>query len=288
MDWNWFFSSVAQSAAAIVAIFGGFVITKIINNQTEFQRKCGEVKECIRLCLRLVNEGKAVGFPFVADLSKRGGLHSVEMQIYKDSPVHDAEHYYRTTDFSVYADRQEIIDNINVLIENFKNNPNNPLTRVNVVLNAATFDFDKRKAKESINKFIVDVKTQSLASRTLLEELKSNSYSSPLVTMMIVGIIILFYVGVIYPLSFMPMPTNQEPALSISAFLDIFFSLQGAIMSAVSAIFTLIMIAFVAINLRLKFDREDVDYLEHYSDPVVFSEYLGRAKNNADFRNAAA
>ena len=31
MDWNWFFSSFAQSSAAIVGIFGAFLITKILN-----------------------------------------------------------------------------------------------------------------------------------------------------------------------------------------------------------------------------------------------------------------
>ncbi|MCH7733340.1 MAG: hypothetical protein IIB44_12675 [Candidatus Marinimicrobia bacterium] len=33
-DWNWFFSALAQSAAAIVGIFAAFIITKIVNNQS--------------------------------------------------------------------------------------------------------------------------------------------------------------------------------------------------------------------------------------------------------------
>lgn len=288
MDWNWFFSSVAQSAAAIVAIFGGFIATKIINNQTEFQRKYGEVKECIRSCLRLVNQGETVGFPFVANLSRQGGLHSIEMRIYKDNPIHDAEHYYRTTDFSVYVDRQEIIGAINGLIENFHKNPDKPLTRVGVMIGEAAatkFHTDKRNAEESINRYVIDVNSQSLLARTLGAEITNNPYSSALVAMAIIGIIVLFYVGVIYPLSFMPMFLNQEPSLSLSAFWDILFSLRGAIMSIISAIFTLIMLAFLVLNQKLKFDEQDIKNLSHYSEPSKYSVYFDRAKANAVFLN---
>jgi cytosine/uracil/thiamine/allantoin permease len=47
MDWNWFFSSLAQSVAALVGIFAAFVITKIINNQSDFARKATRIREII-------------------------------------------------------------------------------------------------------------------------------------------------------------------------------------------------------------------------------------------------
>ena len=43
MDWNWFFSSVAQSAAAIVGILAAFIITKILNSQTEYNHNLNEI-----------------------------------------------------------------------------------------------------------------------------------------------------------------------------------------------------------------------------------------------------
>src|SRR5258706_12907502 len=44
MDWNWFFSSLAQATAAIAGIFAAFIITKIINLQSEFKRKEAKMK----------------------------------------------------------------------------------------------------------------------------------------------------------------------------------------------------------------------------------------------------
>lgn len=291
MDWNWFFSSVAQSAAAIVAIFGGFVISKIINDQTEFRRKRGQVDECIRICLRLIDHGETVGFPFIESLSRQGGLHSVEMRIYKDDSIQDAEHYYRTTDFSVYTDRHEIIDAINALIDNFLKSPNKPLTRVGVMIGdaaATKFHTEKRNAEESVNKYIIDVNSQSLLASKLATEIRNNPYSSSLVVMTIIGIIILFYAGVIYPLSFMPMAINHEPTLSLSAFWGILLSLRGAMMVVVSTMFTLIMLTFMIVNMRMKFDPREITELEQYSNPDVFSGYLRRARDNAAFRNVNA
>jgi len=37
MDWNWYFAALSQSAAAIGGIFGAFIITKVLTNQTDLQ-----------------------------------------------------------------------------------------------------------------------------------------------------------------------------------------------------------------------------------------------------------
>lgn len=36
LDWNVFYSSIAQSTAAFVGLLGAFIITKIINNEQQF------------------------------------------------------------------------------------------------------------------------------------------------------------------------------------------------------------------------------------------------------------
>lgn len=47
IDWNWFFSSLAQSTAAIVSIFGAFVIARILSNQEIFSKKTNSLKELL-------------------------------------------------------------------------------------------------------------------------------------------------------------------------------------------------------------------------------------------------
>src|SRR5437868_3311932 len=49
MDWNWFFSSLSQSMAAVVGIFSAFIITKVVNNQNEFAKKNSRLQELLTL-----------------------------------------------------------------------------------------------------------------------------------------------------------------------------------------------------------------------------------------------
>ena len=35
IDWNWFYSAVSQCSAAIVGLFGAFLVTKMINREQE-------------------------------------------------------------------------------------------------------------------------------------------------------------------------------------------------------------------------------------------------------------
>lgn len=45
LDWNWFYSTIAQCSAAIVGFMGAFVIVKIINKETKYYEIKHEIKE---------------------------------------------------------------------------------------------------------------------------------------------------------------------------------------------------------------------------------------------------
>src|SRR5712664_631258 len=62
MDCNWFFSSLSQSAAAIVGIFGAFIITKILSNQAAFSEKRSHLKELIARANKIVDDANAPAF----------------------------------------------------------------------------------------------------------------------------------------------------------------------------------------------------------------------------------
>lgn len=46
-DWNVFYSSLAQSTAAFVGLLGAFIITKIINNEQQFNENKILIEDCI-------------------------------------------------------------------------------------------------------------------------------------------------------------------------------------------------------------------------------------------------
>jgi len=63
-NWDWFFSSVAQSAAAIVAIFAGFIINKILANQARHQVAADQMAGLRTEAIRL--RAEATSLPFGA------------------------------------------------------------------------------------------------------------------------------------------------------------------------------------------------------------------------------
>lgn len=132
----------------------------------------------------------------------------------------------------------------------------------------------KVRTSESINAYVLAVNDKSSLARALNIELEINPYSSRLITVAIFGILVLFFSGVIYPLSFMPMSLAGTPVLQLSAVWGILFSLRGAILFVLSAIFTVMMLSLLVLNLRLKFDKCDIETLKHFSEPMNYSIYL--------------
>lgn len=60
MDWNWFFSSLAQSSAAIVGFFGAFTITKILSNETAFSEKKNRLKELLSVAEKIKDDADVI------------------------------------------------------------------------------------------------------------------------------------------------------------------------------------------------------------------------------------
>jgi hypothetical protein len=53
------------------------------------------------------------------------------------------------------------------------------------------------------------------------------------------------------PLSFMPLPTDWKPALSLTEIPTFVFSLRGALLGVVSLLFTSMLVMFFIMNIRL-------------------------------------
>ena len=47
LDWNVFYSSLAQSTAAFVGLLGAFIVTKIVNNEQQYKESKVIIEEYI-------------------------------------------------------------------------------------------------------------------------------------------------------------------------------------------------------------------------------------------------
>jgi hypothetical protein len=73
---------------------------------------------------------------------------------------------------------------------------------------------------------------------------------------------------------------DTPPVLSLGEFVDIAFSLRGALLIAVSAIFTGILAMFFAMNLRMKYQRQETEKLVEFSSLGAYSKFFQVMDNN--------
>jgi hypothetical protein len=186
MEWNWFFSALAQSAAALSGFIGGFVITAIINNQKSFKKN----RERINYLLS------------------------------------ESAHWRSTIQSQ-----------------------------------------SKSKAIRKDDKIYIDLQAHIRDIKIVLSDAKCNPESSSLITFAIFSLVLLFFVSIIYPLSFLPIDPSSTLQLSFSAFVDIIFSLKGIMLMMASLIFVMIVSIFLYINITLRHNAEQINMLESCLQP---------------------
>jgi len=259
MDWNWFFSSLAQSAAAIVGVFGAFIITKILSNQTAFSEKKNRLKELIAKAEKVKVEADELDFGWLNRWELNGKQRDFETLI--NGGIEEA------------------------LIEGLKRYP---------VMNTENME----KKQESIKFVEREARHHTKLISDFHDSIKGNPESSWAINSALFLVSLLFCVGVIYPLSFMPTPTGWvPPAFSLKEFFDSAFQLKyilkdikGVLLIAVSLIFFVIIFMFSLINNNMKYNSSDVEKLELFKSIGSYSKYFermekGRSKADSPIGN---
>lgn len=110
-DWNWFFSSVAQSAAAIVGIFGAFIVTKILANQSAFAEKSRRIQELITLGEKIADATSRLSFDWYHRHDSASEIENLERLLEKDDKE-SPETLYEKLRFSPYIAKADAIETI--------------------------------------------------------------------------------------------------------------------------------------------------------------------------------
>lgn len=143
----------------------------------------------------------------------------------------------------------------------------------------ASASINRKNDDDKREQLIVDANHQVSLNKKLLSETQGSDVAQKLVSHSLSIVLLLFYIGVIYPLSFLPLQPNTEITLSISAFFDILFSLKGVLLALLTISFSFLIITFWRVNKRLKLTKAEIDELIEFSKPEGISTFL---KNYCD------
>ncbi len=306
MDWNWFFSSLAQSAAAIVGIFGAFIITKILSNQAAFSEKRSRMKELLALGRKAADSAGGLYFDWYNRHTSSRELEKIE-RLLGESVEANAEVIYAKLNYSPFLPRADAIAAIEHVLEERERQIKaerqatqahlerfgfsdatafaRPLVdRISSPLNLQLGP-ELQKEREAIEAVLRDVRHHIRLISNFLDSIAGNPESSLAITWALGLVTALFLVGVIYPLSFMPVPAaNWVPELSISAFFDILFSLRGGLLLVVSLIFISVLAMFLIMNVRMKYKPKDVEELSAFTFLAAYSKYFAVMEENEKHR----
>jgi hypothetical protein len=304
MDWNWFFSSMAQSVAAIVGLMGAFVFTKLISNETDYDRHRDHTRDLLRKSQFLVDRIESRYFRWYNERAANAELNRLRREMKDTDERRTPEEYYNEYHFSPYQKREEVLEAILPIIQpRVKNKPSTrsghldapylvarPPEMPDLTLFAASHDFDKViEEREAIDAVRNEVNHHAQMVGDHLRVVRRNPESSPVVHWTLLAMLTLFYVGVIYPLSFLPLQSPlAQPIISFEAMEATILSIRGFLLIVVSAVFSVLVIYFIRRNAHLRHPQEDLDALTKHDAVEKYSTYFANYVENKRLGNSQA
>lgn len=298
MDWNWFFSSLAQSTAAIVGIFGAFIITKTLSNQTTFDSKRNLLRELASKSQNLLDEANDLSIDWYNKKIAEWQIEKVEEAL-KARADATADDIYEELNFSIYQSEEDSKKIVEGSVEFYKKRlaakaaaarekASRPLgafyldpPEIEIPNIRTHFETEAVKAERArIDSVMRSTKQHIRVVRDALSSVSGNPEHSPQITYTLLLVLGLFYLGVIYPLSFTPVRVDSSISLSLSSFADILFSVKGFLLSLVSAIFTTVIGMFFRMNIRMRYTDNEIEQLTRSSKLDFYSPHFEIAESN--------
>lgn len=111
LDWNVFYSSLAQSTAAFVGLLGAFIITKIINNEQQFNENKILIEDYIVVANNLKMRLKDRYFDWYNTRLRKKVFEKLEDASYDDKSIlyKSPESIYEEYDFSEFDQKSEVL-----------------------------------------------------------------------------------------------------------------------------------------------------------------------------------
>lgn len=279
-DWNWFFSSFCQSAAALIGIIGAFIISRLLG-----------LTEKISLVISQF-ENLAIEYNKIkSSLSKRNFYWYTKSTLEYDNTLIEA---IQNGNYSK-LDRTEILNKIysefrhiykldDAVMEAFdklfyKFNPERPrfyVSGLSIVPSGLSTSLSTEK--NAITQLEIEAKTLIQYFNQNRRDLNSFENTIKPLRIIIILLMISFPITVIYPLHFMPIFANQNPSITFNlvAILKLCFSLKALLLSIFFATIEAIFYYFFKLTSQLNYKLKSalINNHENFRDIKCYSQYL--------------
>jgi hypothetical protein len=314
MDWNWFFSSVAQSVAALVGTLLAFVIARLLNSEADFARRGDAIQEALRRAERIHDELASRNFVWYNERRMERSLNGVRYQAGVLLSEASPEEFLDQFQFSEFVPRDDILNAIRSTMKDIERESEDKKRQeaarqarrgppyvgsrgiMTQMPDLSSFPSPTENARrqseadaerdrlheerEAIKRLRVETRDSVRNIRALLTAVRSNPESAQLIARVLGGATILFLLGVIYPLSFLPLSPRWTISFNPLVAVQILFSVRGFILTLATVSYLGIALVLKRVGGRLVYSADTVSELEKWTDDGTYSKYLAIWRDN--------
>jgi hypothetical protein len=299
MDWNWFFSSIAQSVAALVGVAGAFLVAKVLNVHAEFQRDRARSTALLSEGAKLQDSAHARHFGWLSERDMDDALSELTRKLADAGELAAPEDYLLQGAFPRHIPVARSLERIRSTIKEEKDSREEAarsrrgtlfgrmtlpgsravasITNPDIV---RTLSARMEREREAINGLTVQVDDFQRRLSAHLIACERDPDPSNIVALTVSVLLLMFLAGVTYPLSFLPVPNGTKPTIALGAFLPILFSLRGVLLAIPTFAFGGLMVWLVVGLRRLRHSADDLAALRALNSRGAISPYLAVEEEN--------
>jgi hypothetical protein len=288
MDLNWFLSATAQSCAAVVGIVAAFLTSRTVAEYSEYRNRKQRLSELLTSATYLRDQVQSMQFEWYNEQALALAKKHIQGLLREDAQIRAREEYYSAAKIPMFSPREMVLAEIDGLLAEERTRragphglgPRTGPMRPEYVYETKQFA-ELEREKERI--YQLYLKATNLCGRIgdFLSDVTGRGDANPVLLWASIGIVVLYFVGVAYPLSLLPWTADSSTSLTLAAIKDTLFSLRGAILSVVSVVFLLVFGLIVLTSVRLRLPSEKLADLVKLSTIGGYSPFFEIFEQNA-------
>ncbi len=293
MDWNWFFSALAQSVAAIIGLIGAFIFTKIVTEKNIYELNCTKINEIILKSNELTKQSDLINFEYYNEYFYKNMIHTIAFKVLQDfssqKNINQCDDYYDEKSISKYDKKESIYNQIKELVKIFKDNPpqtDRDIRDYNIDIN---YRNEGKIICEDIEKQVKEYKFKIYNNieyiKNFLNSILLKPKSFTFIKFIIWLLYSLFIFGVLVPMAMIPK-SIEDNYLSIDLKTLFFFPynemqvFKVVILFLILIIFSILIIYFLHQINSIKYNEKDIETMNEYLRIETYSNYLKNEVEN--------
>ena len=271
----------------LLALLGAFLISRLLNNQSSFSRNRARTRELLREGDSLTDSAGYRRFRWYNERTLESCLNLIDWDLTNrgaegQKPLSPDE-YYEKFDFSPYLTRRQTVQEIERYLEKKQEESKKAQTKqlwMTLIPKGPdpAFTVAARQSLheegEAIAQLVLRIKDHIREVREHLDTVSSQPERSGAIRLVLAAILVLFLVGVIFPLSYLPVRTGSAPSLSTGHLFDFSSPVRTLVLVIAAIVFASLVIALTVQNERLLHPASDLSALKARLEAGSYSDYL--------------